>query len=557
MTTAEKVLNIDKIPDLVLKNAQVIDVFTGKIEKMDVAIAAGKVIGLGSFEGVREYDCQGAFLCPGFIDSHVHIESSMSTPTEFARIVLPKGTTTVIADPHEIANVAGLDGLRYMKASADASNLSVFFMFPSCVPCVDFAEVVQPMGDIEAQLAIDENLVLGLGEVMDYVSVIGKNPAMMLKIDIFEGKPVDGHAPGVVGRDLDRYVAAGITTDHECVDFDEAKEKLKRGMKVQLRVGSAASNINEMLEKIAVAELPMENFLFCTDDKHTENILERGHINYNARLAVRAGWRSIDAVRAATINAAVHYGLSGKGAIAPGYDADLVLFSDLLDFEPITVFAGGIEVADVSCEKIEVPVNLKNTVHIVELDAQMLAVTAENCPVMTMPEGQLLTKLTYEEVPQESGLFIPQKNFAKIVCVERHKSLYQVCATAVKDFGLQRGALASSVGHDSHNIIAIGMSDDDILLAINTLKTMGGGFALIDNKEVIATIALPVCGLMSDGKYENIVEQQRKLLAELYRRGISEESDPLIRISFFGLPVIPEVRILPNGIFNVAAWSYI
>lgn len=543
----------DKRADLVLKNARVVNVFTNEIIPCDVAVYDGVIIGLGDYSCENEYDCGGAFLCPGFVDSHMHIESSMSCPSQFARIVLPFGTTSVVADPHEIANVCGMDGIRYMKQDAENAGFNVYCMFPSCVPCVEFEENFAALTNEDAAELLYEGVVHGLGEVMDWDAVIDGKEDMLKKLEMFSGRPVDGHAPGLSGSRLAAYITGGPQTDHEAYQFSEVLEKLRLGMRILIRVGSAANDMEAVLSALVKNRLPLENVLLCTDDKHTGDILREGHINHIARLAVRAGVPAVEAVKMATINAARAYGLRKKGAVAPGYDADFVLFSDLEAFEPMAVFLRGQNIDTLAWRRTDVPAALKDTVHAAPLkeDALLLRVSGQQ-PVIQMEAGQLATRLLFEDVPGRDGYFTPEGVYAKLACIERHHETGHIGLGIVKNFGLTSGALASTVAHDSHNIVVLGTNDGDMRVAIEALKQMGGGYVLVESGAVVAAIPLPIGGLLSDGPYEELTEKQEQFLDALYARGVKRENgDPLIRLSFFCLPVIPEARLTTRGVYDV------
>ncbi len=539
-------------PTFVLKNANVVDVFTDETIHCDVALFENTIIGLGKYDCEQIYDCGGAFLCPGFIDSHVHIESSMSCPPEFARLIVPFGTTSIVADPHEVANVSGMDGIRFMKELAGDANMHIYYMFPSCVPCAPGEENGATLNNEDAAALFYEGSVYGLGEVMDWLAVTGCREEMVKKLALFEYRPIDGHAPGLSGNGLNAYIIGGPRTDHECSTFEEVMEKLRGGLKIQLRVGSAANRMEEIMRRLAEDKVPLQNFMFCTDDKHTENIMQEGHINYIARMAVRAGIPAAEAVKMASYNAARHYRLRRKGAVAPGYDADIVLFEDLKDFKPRAVFVMGEEVQDTPCVKRHVPRELLHTVHYAPFTAEKLRLpVGAAAPVVEMLPGQLVTVLTEERVPRENGFFVPNGAYAKGVSIERHHATGHVGVGIVKNFGLEAGAVATTVSHDSHNIFVLGMNDADIIAAVEELKRIGGGYVLANGGKIVSTIPLPVFGLLSDIPYEKLVEQQHVFLKELEKLGAKQQSDPLIRLSFFSLPVIPAARITTRGVVQV------
>ncbi len=543
----------DKMPSFVLKNANVVNVFTNEIQYCDVALFENTIIGLGQYHCENTYDCKGAYLCPGFIDTHMHVESTMLVPWEFAKVAMPFGTTFAIADPHEIANVLGLAGVRFMNRASEHAGMGIYYMCPSSVPSVSFEQNNAIFREKETSQLIWEGTVYGMGELMDYSSVLNTDEDTLSRLMLFEGRNIDGHAPGLTGSHLNAYRIAGASTDHECVTFEEILEKLRVGMRIQLRVGSAAHNINSLLKKIAKSGLPWDRFVFCTDDKSIHSILKTGHINHNARMAVKAGIPAVEAVKMASIYAANAYRLYGKGALAPGFDADMVLFEDLVDFQPIDVFVSGKNIRDIEVQPIDKREMLSgNSVNFAPLHKQHFALpVSQPMPVMEMPLGQLSTKLSYEQVPQKDGHFIAQGHYAKIAVVERHKSTGNVGVGIVKNFGLTSGALASTVSHDSHNMVIIGTNDEDMLLAAQHLKEIAGGYVLVVDGQVRAQVSLPIAGLLSAEPYKVLVKKQRAFLKELSRLGLSQRSDPLTRLSFFALPVLPEVRITTYGMYDV------
>ncbi len=542
---------MEQTPTFVLKNANVINVFTEEIINCDVALYKNTIIGMGDFTCKNTYDCKGKYLAPGLIDSHVHIESSMATPKEFAKIVMPYGTTSVVADPHEIANVCGIDGIRMLKKMSEGIGLNVYYMFPSCVPCMEFEENYAKLNNEDAAALLYEGVVHGLGEVMDWGAVTSQREDMIKKLVMFDDMVIDGHAPNVRGKELQAYILGGSSTDHEAYTYEEIIEKLRLGMRILIRVGSAANNMSEVLKQLCNANIPIENLMMCTDDKHTENILESGHINHIVKMAVEAGFTPQKAIQMATINSAKAYGLKNKGAIGIGYDGDLVLFDDLVHFKPLEVFVDGINIKDIKPTHIK-GVAKHNTVNIAPFTTEVFKLKAEGkMPVITMPVGQLSTVLSYEEVPIKAGVFVPKGDYAKIICMERHHATGHTGVGIVKDFGLKEGGIASTVAHDSHNIVAIGTNDEDIALCINTLKEIGGGYVFVKNGEVVATLPLQVAGLLSDLPYKELITIQQEFLARLEGAGVPKISDPLIRLSFFCLPVIPQARVTTKGIYDV------
>ena len=526
---------------------------------------------MGEYSCENEYDAKGAYLCPGFIDAHVHIESSMVTPNSYARVVLPQGTTAVIADPHEIANVCGTEGIWAMYKMSNMMPLWVYFMMPSCVPATPFDHAGASIYADDMKQLAQKSRMLGLGEVMDYVSTTNGEETMLDKLTHFDGRVIDGHAPLVSGKELNAYCVAGPGTDHECSCFDEVLEKLRAGMSILLRVGSAANGMEELLCAIADAKLPTKNMMFCTDDKHIENILREGHINYIAKLAVKCGIDPIDAVCMASYNAARTYGLKRQGAIAPGYRATMVLFDNLRDFNVIDVFAMGKRYTDRSCDIGHIlPADVLNTVNMAPLTKERFSLKAsvigasENngdytvkFPVIKTVPGQLVTKLVYEDVHFRDSEFVPDRRFDKLAVIERHHATGNIGLGIVEGLCIERGAIAASVTHDAHNIVVLGENNDDMMLAVEALKECGGGFAVVHQSIVLARLPLPIAGLMTDAPIEEVLRKQRALIDAARLVGAPEGSDPLILLSFLALPVIPEVRLTDEGLFNVTNMSYI
>ncbi|MBR3136492.1 MAG: adenine deaminase [Clostridia bacterium] len=543
---------------LVIKNANIVNVFTGTIEQGDVAIRDGIILGIGNYSGREEIDAKGAYLCPGLIDGHVHIESSMAHPSRFADCVLQQGTTTVIADPHEIANACGTDGIQYMLDQTEWLPLSVFFMIPSCVPCTSFETSGAKLVATDMEPFLSHKRVIGLGEVMDYVSVVSGDGEMLDKLKLFERRPIDGHAPLLSGDDLNAYCIAGPRTDHECSTYDEIFEKMRKGMRIHIRVGSACRGMEELVRKVADNKLPTRRMLFCTDDKHLEDIEREGHINYILRLAVANGISPIEAVQMATINAAETYGLQRYGAIAPGYRADMVLFDNLTDFNPIMVFSNGIQFKPHADTLLKRDPRIYNSVHLAPRKPGILDLAVhENMPVINLVPGELLTNLTFENVPEEDGKFVPTPELLKAAVFERHMSSGRVGVGILKGMRLANGAIASTVGHDSHNLIVVGDNDRDMLAAVDALEASSGGFVVVSQGKVLAQLPLPIAGLMSDLPLHEIIERQKQLLAAFRSIGRYADGDPFVTLSFIALPVIPCVRITDMGVFDVTEMQFV
>lgn len=546
---------------LVIKNARVINVFTKEITKADVAVYEDIITGIGSYSGENEIDANGAYLAPGFIDAHVHIESSMVIPSSFMRVIMPHGTTTIIADPHEIANVAGVAGIRAMYKLTDDLPLRVLYMLPSCVPATPFEHSGAKLVAEDMEQFMHKSRILGLGEVMDANSVINCSQEMLDKLRLFDGKPIDGHAPLLGGMGLNAYRVAGAFSDHECSNYDEVKEKLATGMRILLRIGSAANNMDEIMQRIAYEKLPTDNMMFCTDDKHIEDIRRQGHINANARMAVAAGLDPIDVIRMTSYNAARAYGIRGVGAIAPGYKADMVLLEDLKDFkvkEVITRF-GLPYTGEEPIPSLLLPPQVFHSVRLPKITKESLALRCgASAPAIKMKPHQLVTELVYRDVKRdENGCFIPDGDLMKLAVIERHHATGSMAVGILEGFGLKHGAMASTVAHDSHNLVVVGDNDDDMLMAIEALSECGGGYCVVSRGVVLARLPLPIAGLMSNAPVNEVLELQQALLDAAYSLGTKRDNDPLTALSFMALPVIPAAKMTDEGLFDTINFRFI
>lgn len=550
--------------DLVIKNANIVNVFTKEIVKADIAICIGQIVGIGNYSGIKEIDAQHKYVCPGLIDSHVHIESTMVTPSEFAKAVLPHGTTTIIADPHEIANVCGINGINFMLNESKSLPLNTYFMMPSCVPSTPFenngadltVELMEPF--------LSNDRILGLGEVMDYPSVINGSEEMLRKIDLFDNKIIDGHSPNLTGKELNAYRAAGIMTNHECSIIEDVIEHLRLGMYVQIREGSAAKNLENIVKGLLENKIELNRCVFCTDDKHLEDIRKDGHISYNIKKAIACGVDPIEAICMATINTAQCYRLKRLGAIAPGYSADLIILNSIEDFSIDKVlYRGGIVYeneglnVDIS-SKIE-DRNVFNTVRIPDININDLKIGLDNkvTTVIGLISNELITKKETSEVKVIDGAFCPDECFSKVAVIERHKSTKNIGLGIVSNFNIKNGAIASTVAHDSHNLIVIGDNDEDMILAIEELKRVNGGYTVISKGEIVGTLELPIAGLMSDNTANYVENRLKKMIQGAYKLGINNKIDPFITLSFLSLPVIPEIRITDQGLFDVTQFKFI
>lgn len=544
--------------DLVLKNAVVLNVFTKELIRADVAICQDIIVGLGEYEGVQELDLTGKFIVPGFIDAHLHIESSMLLPEQFGAEIAPWGTTTVLADPHEIANVAGLDGIRFLMQNAKKASCNFLFMLPSCVPATGFDDSGARLNAQNLLTLKTDPQVLGLGEMMNYQGVLDCDAEVMEKLIQFSDRVIDGHAPGVKGKRLQGYLLAGIHTDHECSEEEEVVEKLRSGMAILAREGSAAKNLEAVVKAALNHHLDFDRIAFCTDDRHVEDIRREGHMNVHIRKAIQLGVDPITAYCCATWNPARIYGLSATGAVAPGYFADLVILNSLFEVEIDSVFYHGKKVARTSPIPSAVPEQLGDTVHTQPLSLGLFRLPCKDgkYPVIELIPHQINTKLRFEELPHENGAFIADSIYQKIAVLERHRGLSVSGIGVVKGFSLQ-GAIASTVAHDSHNLIVIGSSDEEMLLAAQILIQQKGGYAAVQGKNVLAQVPLPVCGLMSDQTADFVQEKTAQFIRAARQIGIPEGFDPFQTLSFLSLPVIPEVRITNRGIFDSQSFSYL
>ena len=546
---------------LVIKNANVVNVFTDEIVRADVAVYEDVIIGVGSYSGENEIDAGGAYLAPGFIDAHVHIESSMVIPSSFMKVIMPHGTTTVIADPHEIANVAGAAGIRAMYKLTDELPLRVLFMLPSCVPATPFEHSGAKLVAEDMEQFMHKSRILGLGEVMDANSVINCSQEMLDKLRLFDKRPIDGHAPMLEGMGLNAYRVAGAFSDHECSTYEEVKQKLATGMNILLRIGSAANNMDGVLRRIAEEKLPTRNMMFCTDDKHIEDIRREGHINANARMAVAAGIDPIEALKMASYNAARAYGIRGVGAIAPGYKADMVLLEDLKDFKVKQVISrfGRPYTGEEQIPSPILPPQVFNSVRLPEISKYDLALKCHvSAPVIKMIPHQLVTELVYRDVERdENGCFIPGSGMVKLAVIERHHATGSMAVGILEGLGIKHGAVASTVAHDSHNLVVAGDNDEDMLMAIESLRECGGGYSVVSRGVVLARLPLPIAGLMTAAPVNDVLEIQQALLDALYSLGAKRDSDPLIALSFMARPVIPAVKLTDEGLFDAVNFKFI
>ncbi len=551
--------------DLVLRGARLVNVLSHEIEKADVAVSGGVIAGVGSgYQGAQEIDLAGRYLCPGFIDAHVHIESSMVPPSEFARAVVPRGVTTVITDPHEIANVCGLEGIRFMLRDAESVPLEIFVNASSCVPATDLetSGAVLEADDL-AQL-LDESRVLGLAEVMNFPGVVNGDPKVLAKLRAFDGRVIDGHCPGLSGHALNAYAAAGISSDHECTTIDEAREKLRRGLTLFIREATGARNLEALLPLVdAVTE---RRICLCTDDRQPSDLLGEGSIDHMVRVAIRRGVEPLTAIRLATLNPAEHYRLLDRGAITPGRRADLMVFSDLESPRAERVWIGGRPVAaggEAAFERLPSRRRradgtvaggaVRDTVHL-DLSAIEFQISAGagDVRVIGVVPDQLITE-ALTATPRVVGGFVvadPERDLLKIGVVERHRSTGNVGLGLVHGFGLARGAIAGTVAHDHHNLIVVGADDRSMATAARAVAEAGGGLAAAEDDRVLACQPLPIAGLMADQPIEE-VRAGMDTLVEAARGLGSTLHDPFMAMSFLGLEVIPSLKLTDKGLVDV------
>ncbi|HKW06183.1 MAG TPA: adenine deaminase [Candidatus Dormibacteraeota bacterium] len=539
----------DEPADLVLTGGKVLSVFTREWMDTDVAIADGYIAGLGSYEGKQTVDVRGAHVVPGFIDAHVHIESSKLMVDQFSRAVLPHGTTAVVADPHEIANVLGTDGVHWLLDACDQVPLDVFVMAPSCVPASPLESPRRPFTEGDLAGLLRRSRVIGVAEMMNFPGVIAGRPSELAKLATGLTEHVDGHAPGVRGRALNAYLAAGIASDHECATYEEALEKRRLGMWVMLREGSAARNLVDLLP--LVREYGPERCMFCTDDREPVFLVDEGHIDQILRVAAEHGVRVEDALVMATLNAAQYHGLAHLGAIAPGYQADIVVLDDLPTFKVRQVFKRGVEPVH---EPIEIPEWVRQTVNMGAIADDCFAVRgrARHVRVMRVIPGQLITGVDVVEPTLSDGEMVADlaRDLVKIAVVERHHATGRVGVGFATNVGLQRGAFASTVAHDAHNVVVMGVDDRDMLACVRRLAEIGGGIVVADGGEVRGELALPIAGLMSDAPLGAVHEEMLGLEKILRRNGVRWEA-PFMCLSFLALSVIPELKITDRGLVDV------
>ena len=548
-----------KKADLVLKNATYVNVFSGELDTEDIAVTEGLIVGLGQYEGIEEVDMTGKIVCPGFVDAHIHLESSLVTPTEFARAVLPHGTTTVITDPHEITNVMGTDGIDYMLCATEDLPVDVRFMIPSCVPASPLDEGGADLDYRDVDSFFDHPRVQGLAEMMNFPGILAADGATVAKIVASQAhhKKIDGHAPGLSGKDLNAYISAGVYSDHECADMEDAMLKLRRGQFIMVREGTAARNLEALLPLIQ-SERYFDRCMFCTDDKHPSDLLEKGHIDYICRRAVAMGADPIQTVQVACLHAARYFLLNNRGAIAPGYLADFAIVEDLKDFHVVTVYKKGKcvyqdgKVAPIA--EPPIPEHLQqraqDTFRLPTLEEKDFYSVRPRSIIGMIP-GQIIT----EDRGYATGIDV-EKDILKMAVIERHKNTGHIGIGFLNGYGLKAGAVATSVSHDSHNIICVGTNDADMAFAANRIAQTHGGIVVIKDGKVLAELPLEIAGIMSSRSLVEVNDLLENAKEAAYTLGVSKELDPFMTLSFMGLPVIPTLRLTTRGVVDVMTQQY-
>jgi adenine deaminase len=544
----------DAPPDLVITGARVFSAFTREWLEGDVAIAGGRIAGIGEYAGGERVDARGRFLVPGFIDAHVHLESSKLTPAEFARTVVPHGTTAVVCDPHEVANVLGRAGVEWMLEATEGLPLDVFVMAPSCVPASDFESPGCPLTPADMEAILRHPRAIGVAEMMNFPAVIAGDPQVLARLDVPGATHADGHAPGVSGRALNAYIAAGIRSDHEATAYEEALEKRRRGMWVLLREASNAHNLRDLLP--LVKRYGPEHCAFCTDDREPDFLYREGHIDQMCRVAVEEGIAPEDALLMATLHPARCHGLLDRGAIAPGLRADLVLLDDLERFHPAQVYKDGALVK--AFDGPPIPDRVRGTMRCGPLDGFEIPAGPARVRVIEIVPGQLLTHALEERPAVHDGAIVadPERDLAKIAVVERHHATGRVGKGLVRGFGLREGAFASTVAHDAHNLVVVGVDDADMSACARRLQELGGGIAVARGGHVRGELALPVAGLLSDRPVEEVVARLEELQAMLREQGVRDGA-PFMTLSFLALSVIPALKITDRGLVDVERFELV
>ena len=545
--------------DLVLKNATYVNVFSNELCQGDIAVAKGQIVGMGSYEGETEIDVSGKIVCPGFIDAHIHLESSLVSPKEFAKAVIPHGTTTVITDPHEITNVMGTDGIDYMLQATEGLPIDVRFMLPSCVPATPLDESGANLDYRAIDSFYDHGRVQGLAEMMNFPGVVGGDTEVISKIVAAQAhhKKIDGHAPGLTGKDLAAYITAGVYSDHECSDMEDAMNKLRNGQFIMVRDGTAARNLDALVDLLK--QPYYDRCMFCTDDKHPSDLLEKGHIDYIIKRAISFGVDPIVAVKTACHNPARYFALNNRGAIAPGYLADFAVIDNFENFNVEMTFKKGVltckngEVQNFETPKVEEYLfeRAHNTFHVAHLTAEDFRDVRPRGVIGLVP-GEIIS--TDNGYATEVDL---EKDILKIAVIERHKNTHHIGLGYIQGYGLNSGAVATSISHDSHNIIVVGTNEEDMAYAANRIVENCGGITVVENGKVLGEVILEIAGLMSDDSLVTINNKLEIAKEQAFRLGVSRGIDPFMTLSFMSLPVIPTLRLTTRGVIDVIKQQYI
>ncbi|MDL1957313.1 MAG: adenine deaminase [Candidatus Desulfofervidus auxilii] len=555
----------DIAADLLIKNAKVVNVFSGEIYKANVAIAENQIAGIGDYQkGKLIINAKERYLIPGLMDAHIHLESTLLTPSALASAIIPHGTTSIFIDPHEIANVLGLKGIEYILKASEDLPLNVFVLAPSCVPATDLETSGATLSLKEISILLKHPRVIGLAEMMNFPGVINAFSDVLEKILITKKakKIIDGHAPLLKGLFLQAYISAGIDADHESIEISEAKEKIRAGMWLMLREGSAAKNLMSLLP--VIDNYSVHRCIFCCDDREPEDLIKEGHIDYLIRLAVKAGLDPIWAIKMATINCAQRFGIKQLGAIAPGYQADLVLIDNLKNFQIEMVIKDGNIIYEEGVLKVSLSPYLEpeitKTINLKEINPDMfkIKIKGEKARVIEIIPGQILTKHLIKEVKKQADevLADPERDIVKVAVIERHHATGNIGLGLISGLGLKSGALASSVAHDSHNIIVVGVNDRDMYIAVKAIKEMQGGFVVVENGMVKAGLSLPIAGLISPLNAKEVAFHMEVLKEAAHRQGVTQEN-PFLTLSFIALPVIPELRLTDKGLVDVNKFEFV
>jgi len=547
--------------DLLIRDCRLVNVLSGEIHPESVAVKDGIVIGFGEYEALETVDAGGRFLCPGLIEGHIHIESTLLDPVRFARLAASHGTAVTVCDPHELANVAGLDGIRWLLEVTRDLPMDIRCMMPSCVPAthLETAGAVISAEDIDEMLEEFPERILGLAEMMNYPGVLFQDPQVLAKIAAAGSRPVDGHAPGLSGFDLNAYILAGPGSDHEACELAEAQEKLRKGVHVMIREGSSEKNLFDLLP--VINDFNSQNCSLVTDDRHCDDLLREGHLDHTIRLAISRGLAPLRAVQMASINTARYFGLRRRGAVAPGYRADFLLLDDLERFAIAGVYLGGRNIESLSWQAAPTAISVAGSVHLGEIYPACLEIPATGGRVRvirTVP-GQIVTEMDLLEPSVRDGLVCadPEGDVAKLAVFERHRGSGGMAVGLVRGLGLRRGALAGTVAHDSHNLITAGVSDADMLLAVRTLEKCGGGYVCVADGRVLELLPLPLAGLMSDDEPEKVAAGLDRLNEAARSLGCPADINPFMQLSFLSLPVIPRLRLTDKGLVDVHAFDFV